>query len=218
MFATEKELVETLKSNFSNICDWNTKRTTTNILEEVNLGFGIADLVISKINKNYISETKLSYFDILIYKIIENDRCVSIELLKSITKAKESQIKRSLEMLMLESYINKHDSLFRIKNSYKSIASKSIAVEAKLKNWKRALDQAFRYRWFANQSYVVLDSKYISPAQRNIQSFIELNVGLAEINPSGILNIHFRPTDTKPIDDRMFMLLSEQVKQKLFGQ
>ncbi|MBB5397944.1 hypothetical protein [Mucilaginibacter sp. AK015] len=218
MFITERQLVETLKGNFKIICDWNIKKTQTNILEEVNLGFGIADLVISKINKHKSIETSWSYFDILIYKIIETDQNVSMDLLKSITKAKESQIRKSLEMLMLECYVNHHDSIFRIKKSYKSISDKTIAIEAKLKNWARALDQAYRYKWFATQSYVVLDSNYISPAYKNIEKFIELNVGLAEINPEGLLKIHFKPTEEKPIDDKMFMLLNEQIKQTLFRQ
>ena len=195
MFITERQLVETLKGNFKTICDWNTSRTQTNILEEVNLGFGIADLVISKLNKSQVSSNTWSYFDIIIYKIIETDQNVSIELLKSITKAKVSQIKKSLEMLMLESYINHHDSFFSIKKSYKSISTKTIAIEAKLKNWKRALDQAYRYKWFATQSYVILDSKYAKSACKNISKFKELNVGLAEINADGILKIHFKPIE-----------------------
>lgn len=211
-------MVETLKGNFKVICDWNIKRTQTNVLEEVNLGFGIADLVISKLYKTRASSTGWTYFDILIYKIIETDRNVSIELLKSITKAKESQIRKSLEMLMLESYINHRDSIFRIQKSYKTISAKTIAIEAKLKNWQRALDQAYRYKWFATQSYVILDSKHAQPAQKNLARFIELNVGLAEINIDGFLKIHFRPTEEKPIDDKMFMLLNEQIKQQLFGQ
>jgi hypothetical protein len=218
MFITERQLVETLKDNFKIICDWNIKRTQTNVLEEVNLGFGIADLVISKINKHQSPSNSWSYFDILIYKIIETDLNVSMELLKSITKAKESQIRKSLEMLILESYINQQDSIFRIKKSYKSISTKTIAIEAKLKNWTRALDQAYRYKWFATQSYVVLDSKHVLPACKNIVKFIELNVGLAEINPDGLLKVHFKPKEEKPIDDKMFMLLNEQIKQTLFRQ
>lgn len=213
MFATEKALVDALKLNFRSICGWNPNRSQTNVLEEVNLGFGVADLVISKVEKKYISDATFSYFDILIYKIIESDRNVSMDHLKSITKAKEYQIRKSIDMLILESYVNQHDSFFTIKKNYKSVAAKSIAIEAKLKNWKRALDQAFRYKWFATQSYVVLDSKHIRPAEHNLCSFIDLNVGLAEINIHGQLKVHFRPIETKPIDARMSMLLCEQVKQ-----
>jgi hypothetical protein len=218
MFTTERQLVETLKVNFEIICDWNIKKTQTNILEEVNLGFGVADLVISKLNKHKSSTTSWNYFDILIYKIIETDHNVSMEQLKFITKAKESQIRKSLEMLVMESYINHRDSIFRIKKSYKSISAKTIAIEAKLKNWKRALDQAYRYKWFATQSYVILDSKHVLPAYKNIEKFINLNVGLAEINPDGLLKILFKPSEEKPIDDKMFMLLNEQIKQTLFRQ
>ncbi|RZK14597.1 MAG: hypothetical protein EOO43_16130 [Flavobacterium sp.] len=218
MFVTERQLVETLKGNFKSICDWNINRSPTNVLEEVNLGFGVADLVISKLKTNEISKTCLSYFDILIYKIIATDKKVSIDMLKSITKAKESQIRKSLDMLMLESYVNHQDSIFQIGSGYKSVSSKTIAIEAKLRNWKRALDQAYRYKWFATQSYVVLDSQHISPAINCIHNFTQLNVGLAEINVDGKLTTHFRPTSEKPIDDKMFMLLNEHIKVELFAQ
>lgn len=218
MFATERELVQTLKSNYKIICNWNIKKSQTNILEEVNLGFGIADLVISKISKNQPTAASLTSFDILIYKIIETDSNVSMELLKSITKAKESQIKKSLEMLMVESYVDHKDTFFQINKSYKSITEKTIAIEAKLKNWKRALDQAYRYKWFATQSYVVLDSKHVLPAHKNIEQFMKLNVGLAEINSNGVLKILFKPSEQKPIDDKMFMMLNEHIKQYLSSQ
>ncbi len=216
MFATEQQLVNKLKLNYSNICNWDTDKFATHILEEVDLGFGVADLVISKVSKGAIKkQPALSYFDITIYKIIEANKEISIEKIKEITKANESSIKKSLERLMVDSYINQSDILFNVSKTYKSIATNSVAIEAKLKNWKRALNQAFRYKWFACKSYVVLDSKHITPALVNIEEFRKYNVGLAEINKQGCLKIYFNPKAQKPIDDKMFMLLNEQLKQHL---
>ena len=46
-----------------------------------------------------------------------------------------------------------------------------IAFEMKLMKWKRALTQAYRYKAFANYSYVLIDMDYVSPAIRNIEQF-----------------------------------------------
>ena len=219
MFITEKQLVKKLRSNYSSICDWNTAKFETSVLEEVNLGFGVADLVISKvISRKKKTSVSLSYFDIIVYKIIESSTTVSLDRIKEITKANNTKIKKSLEKLMIESYVNEQDALFTVKRSYQSITNKSVAIEAKLKDWKRALNQAFRYKWFASKSFVVLDSKFINPALVNISKFQKFNVGLAELNKKGELTIHFKPKAEKPIDDKMWMLLNEQVRSYLLGK
>lgn len=218
MFATERQLVIKLKNNFYPICNWAINKVNTQILEEVDLGYGIADLVITKVKKEKVTKNSLGYFDILVYKIIESGINVSFEKIKEITKTSESTIKKSLKKLILDCYINQHDECYQFRKSYDLIASDTIAIEAKLKNWKRALNQAYRYKWFASQSYVVLDNKFINPALSNIDEFKKYNVGLAEINNKGILTIHHRPTSEKPIDDKMFILLNERIRINLPGK
>lgn len=212
MFLTEKDLVKELKSNYSIICNWNTTIYTTKIMEEVDLGFGIADLVISKMKQlQTIKQTYLNYFDITIYKIIESNPDISFEKIKDITKANSNTIKKSIEKLIFESYIKEIDTLYKIGRTYKNCSYDSIAIEAKLKNWKRALHQAYRYKWFASTSYVVLDEKRISGAILNIDIFKKMNVGLACINKNGIVSILFKPKKEKPIDEKMQMLLNERI-------
>jgi DNA-binding MarR family transcriptional regulator len=217
MFLTEKQLVDALKINYIPICHWNTQRFYTNVLEEVDLGFGVADLVISKIKTSTTKQTeRLTYFDAVIYQIIETRKEISFQKLKDITKADVTSINRSLNKLIKDSYINKKDSIITFRKTYKGITSDSIAIEAKLKNWKRALDQAFRYKWFAKKSFVVLDSTYINPAILNIDQFKKLNVGLAEINKLGQLHLHFNPIKRNPIDYKMWMLFNETLRKSLF--
>lgn len=51
------------------------------------------------------------------------------------------------------------------------------AFELKLRDWKKALRQAYRYSYFANQSIVVLPPN-IATANRNIDLFKILGIGL----------------------------------------
>lgn len=215
MFITEKELVGALKQNYSGICTWNTESEITKLLEEVNLGFGVADIVISRLRAAFgqLNEVELNYFDITIYKIVESSREITLDEIKQITRASNQSIKASLDKLILESYINKQDIFYRIKNTYQHQIEETIAIEAKLKNWKRALHQAYRYKWFASLSYVVLDCKNINPAIRNIHEFKKYNVGLATIAKNGNLDVLFKPQSEAPLDSKMELLLNEHFKR-----
>lgn len=79
----------------------------------------------------------------------------------------------------------------------RKIANEIVAVEAKLKDWKKALKQAYRYLDYADQTWVLLDEKHINPAIKNIDSFKRLRVGLASISTSGDLKIIFSPEKMK---------------------
>ena len=79
-----------------------------------------------------------------------------------------------------------------------------ISIEAKLKNWKRALIQAYRYRSFSEQSYVYMDNDYIEAPLENISEFKKYNIGLA-----GVLNdsikIYFEPTAMEAFSEQLYI-------------
>ena len=217
MFITERELVNVLKNNYVPICHWDTNKFNTQILEEVDLGFGVADLVISKLSHQRKKATvSLGYFDVMVYRIIETEKKISIEALKDITKTNSTTINRSLKKLIQESYVHKCDTFIKLNRAYKGVSLSNIAIEAKLKNWRRALNQAFRYKWFADKSFVVLDSQNSQPALKNIGEFKKLNVGLAEIAKDGHLLIHYKPQKEAPINPAMWMLLNETLRKDAF--
>ena len=74
----------------------------------------------------------------------------------------------------------------------------SCAFELKLRNWRRALMQAYRYRAFAHVSCVVLDADYIASALRDIERFRQANVGLLSVSESGEVTVHLSPTPAEP--------------------
>jgi hypothetical protein len=53
-----------------------------------------------------------------------------------------------------------------------------VAIEAKLRRWREALDQAITYREFSDRAYVVLDGNQVRSAIRIIPVFREAGVGL----------------------------------------
>lgn len=73
-----------------------------------------------------------------------------------------------------------------------------VAIELKLSNWKKAMIQAFRYRNFANKSFVILDERYVHRAIKNQLLFQQYNIGLASFNIKEELRIHFLPSHNIP--------------------
>lgn len=54
---------------------------------------------------------------------------------------------------------------------------KLFAFEAKLQDWRRALRQAFRYRYFADKSIVIMPKEAATAALENLDVFRSLDVG-----------------------------------------
>lgn len=86
-----------------------------------------------------------------------------------------------------------------------------VAIEFKLKNWKKALQQAFRYRNFSCESYVFLDSAFISSAVKNIEEFERFNIGLCGVTEDGIES-YFKPNRKVPFSNDMIRKAYELFK------
>lgn len=208
-FSSERELVNLFKSTYYEKFDVANIR----ILEEVGLGFGFADLVIAELKEalNLPERERLSPVDINVYQVVSRKKKVSLENVQRITGIRQNEVRKSLDRLVDYYFIKKVDSFFELNNKYKLPFKKSIAFEAKLSNWKRAITQAYRYKWFADYSYVVMDEAHANPAIRNLSQFENYNVGLLTISVDGNVKTHYRPKKQLPIDPTMQMLFSEDI-------
>jgi hypothetical protein len=211
-FQSETELINVLKRTLKKVF-W---RDNIELFEEVSLGYGIADLVICNIDYPKISKTDSDVFltrtDINIYNIIYSSPRVSFDTIYDTTRSSKQNISDSLLKLINLAYVKHEDNYFTIQNKYELPYKNSFAIEAKLKDWKRAINQAQRYKWFAEYSYVVLDEHYSHPAVQNLDSFVKHNIGLAAVNPQGEFNRFFSPKRQKPYDAIMQIMLSEIIK------
>lgn len=74
-----------------------------------------------------------------------------------------------------------------------------MAFELKLKDWRKALQQAFRYSYFANNSVVVLPPAPARRAQQHLSDFRHLRVGLWSFEPrTGRITRLFMPRHRRP--------------------
>lgn len=216
MFKTEESLVKTITTSIKNKKPNDLLRGNPhyiNITTELNLGYGIPDIVVTQYNKKGIRKGSrkeaLDYFDISILKIIESKKEVAFEDIFKVTKSSKHKIKTSLSKLLEDNLIScKREKFFSYKN-YTNVLTDSIAIEAKLKDWKRALKQAYRYKWFSKRSFVFLPEEYSQPAFKNKDAFQKLNVGLAIITKDKEIKILHEPKEEKPYCDKMSLLLNE---------
>lgn len=96
----------------------------------------------------------------------------------------------------------------RLGRQYEPITEIVIAIEAKLRHWKKALQQAVRYKRFSNLSYVLLDHQYIKPALKNIDLFKDKNIGLVSLDCENY-KIHYQPTAIEVPQGHSFFRLNE---------
>lgn len=211
-FETEIELVNVLKTTLNDYYP----RQDINIFQEVSLGYGIADLVICVRDNRFskkplnLSRDILNKCDINIYFLIDRKPKISLLEIIEITRTSKIKIIESLKKLIFCEYIEAIDEVYIVSKNYELSFNMNFAIEAKLKDWKRALKQAYRYKWFAEFAFVVLDEHNSSSAIKNLQYFEKYNVGLATINKNGDLKRLHNPKQEVPYDKKMQMLFSEK--------
>jgi hypothetical protein len=86
-----------------------------------------------------------------------------------------------------------------------------VSFELKLKNWKRAATQAFRYKSFSNTCYVVMEKKGAASAISNIDFFRKFNIGLAVFDASDGFEIVYQPLLDDPYSTELNHKLVQSV-------
>lgn len=214
-FESEKELVSLLKETIeSTYMDMPIK-----IFNEVSLGFGIADLVVSNLDlsKNRPEELycQLGTTEIHVFTLLENRKSLTLPEIIDITRINKYRLQVALNELENRGLVQCQSEKYFIIKEFELSFKLNYAVEAKLRDWKRALKQAYRYLWFADYSYVVMDDYYSGPALKQIDLFKQYNVGLASINSEGELKRYYNPKRQEPFDIKMQRLFSEKLKENL---
>jgi hypothetical protein len=77
-----------------------------------------------------------------------------------------------------------------------------LAFELKISDWKKALGQAYRYRYFADAAFAVLPPRAAKSAKKFIKTFKSLEVGLWSFDKStGVIRKFYSPHVKKPMSE-----------------
>jgi len=164
---------------------------------------GIADIVLYKKKKNFQAHVELSEINprwAFTLKSLPYRRYFSLEDFQRLTRCSSKSAKEAMISFCAANYCEQSTVSGKwIKFRQPSLILKDvIAIEAKLKDWKRALRQARRYLDYANQSWVLIEDKSKSVAIKNIEKFYRSNIGLASISVSGEVQFLLHPQSRSP--------------------
>ena len=112
----------------------------------------------------------------------------------SILKSKSLSINQARDFVIMqevEGLVGRPDILLKSKKN-----KKIITIELKLKNWKRALAQAYKYKSFSDISYVCMDESNIDSVLKHLDMFEKYNIGLITISKNKKATIVHKPNAT----------------------
>ncbi len=141
---------------------------------EFDCGFGIADAILfeCKKKKSALNLGQLTPAWAYTLKQLPLKTNFDANHISKISGASISLSKKAIKEFVDAGYCKQKENGIYVKiKEPENIVDTIKAVEAKLKDWKRALWQASRYKTFANESWVVLDKKHANPAIKNIDEF-----------------------------------------------
>ncbi|MEQ8954231.1 MAG: hypothetical protein RL120_08870 [Gammaproteobacteria bacterium] len=195
---------------------------STGIVTEFSVSSGIADIVFYELRKDWERSIPLSG--------ISNKWAYTLKALpyrKSFSTSEFTEITgvtRRTALNVLQNFSEKgwcdyskpNEAWVKIRQPT-PIANKFYAIEAKLKDWKRALYQATRYKLYAQESWVLMDHDSINPAIDNIDEFKLNNIGLCSVSSTGSIEVHHVPTASKTISPQYYWEANSELAKKLLG-
>lgn len=193
--------------------------------KEVGVGYGIADLVLFKLDpkkcairsahKQFTKLDSTEYFRIL-DQLPENkvDETIDINYLENALKISKKTLKyKYLRKLEDGGFIRLVEGKCYLKiNGWMPMAKEIIAIEAKLKDWKKGFFQANRYKSFAHKSYLALPMDRGRLVDMNLLKKYNVGLILFDVNTENLVFSNIKKE--KPLNDHKFNLASEFVVEK----
>lgn len=178
MFLNENELVNRLIELIQE------KYGVKYIVKELRGGNNIADIVyIETILREEIvfDEYIESYF---YFSKIRNKKKIDPNNWNAIDTIVWKKIATCLKRLADMNYIEIQDDIILNKKKVEPISSRFVAIEAKMTDWRAGIEQAIRYKQFADVVYVALNEDAAQKADK--QMYTKYNVGLIGVTEKRI--------------------------------
>jgi hypothetical protein len=191
VFECEQDLVTAFSSRANIFLRSVLKRPVphTFILHEFNSFFGVADIVLGTykrqvsrgddrqpINWNWLTPVS---------RLRRSARVKVEDFCCMFAFTRNAGLKRLREYEQA-GFIMRHDmDTFKVLREYKPVTEVVVSIEAKLRDWRRAVIQARRYSRFSDLTFVLLDGSYQKSALQNLEEFKKSNVGLVTFSAKG---------------------------------
>lgn len=206
MFTSEKELVEKL------VIDLQEKYNTHYIVRELRGGNNIADVVyttdIERDNVVFDEYFKAYYY----FNGIYNKKKISIdevEISDTTVNKKFHNFLRELEEL---GYIKVENNYITSIKKIDAVTKNIIAIEAKLSDWRAGIEQAIRYKQYANEVYVAVGAENVKNVDKEL--FRSKNIGLMSVS-AGKLRIVIKAKKQKAENLDIQYFIADRFLQQL---
>ena len=166
-------------------------------IQELGVGYGVADLVVYRLAQSNCQQRiknrqknpleRIEFFQLLeAIPDIETGGSIPLKDLKNVTHFSESRLKYHwLKVLENYGYVKEiSKNRYSKVNGFIPVAEEIVAIEAKLRDWKRGAIQAKRYAVFADRTYLAIDKKVTHRVDKELLS--KHNIGLLIVSEEGI--------------------------------
>ena len=210
----------TLVTLFEHLLDLHIDSRNTGLLREFDCSNGIADIVLFELHNHW--EESIGLKDIpprWAYWLhsLPFPECFKTDDARQIAGVTRRQaisfLKLVVDLGFCEGTGGRDE--WRVVMQPNPIVERFYAIEAKLRDWKRALSQAARYQDYAVQSWVLLDEHAIRPALDNVELFEHLNIGLAAISQSARPTAYFVPHIAMPKSNLRYWQANAETARRL---
>lgn len=198
MYAREVDLVEAFGAKSSAFLGALLKRTVSHhfLFHEYDSYFGVADIVLgtfnSRVRRHARTPVNPDWVGALA-SLVRGHEFSLEEFQQSYGVSRSNAVKRLREYEYAGFLTQLDDDIFRVDREYKQVADLVVSVEAKLRDWRKALHQAQRYRRFSDLTFVLLDGSRVASAVSNLEAFKRCNVGLVSLTGAQV-TLHFVPS------------------------
>lgn len=171
------------------------------LLREIDAGVGVADLVLVESRRARQAELRLlRRVPLRLAPLLDPDVAnglTSLSAFMQATGTSRPSALRFVSALVALRLANREGERLQLRAVHSPPYDHIIAIEAKLRDWRRALTQAYRNRQFASQSWVALDS-YYAVSDTAVESFARAQIGLVTCSSEGELKIHVQAETLPP--------------------
>ncbi len=213
VFNQEKQLVDAFTTKSNDFLESLLKKSATPsfLIHEFNSNHGIADVVLGTMKRSCVSEKREAINPNWVIPLsnLKHGESITIWDFCKIYRFSETTARKCFREYERAGFLRKIEtSTFQVTKEYIPGIDVVVSVEAKLKDWKRALFQAQRYKRFSDLSFVLLDGSQSATALKNIAVFQEKNIGLMCLSESEV-EIHFIPQRNTNKVSEYYLRLSE---------
>ena len=165
---------------------------------QVSIGAGMPDLTVISSDPEVVtlSSVNLPHAHILAY--LRTVGRARLDTIVQRIRGPRKTVAQCLEALVLAQVVDEGDAVFSLRPCWRNILAEIITIEVKVKDWRRAVEQAGRNTIFAHRSYVALPVM-VADRIRSESIFRHIGAGVLAVDDSGEVQIVSRAPRNRPL-------------------